>query len=273
MKFAKLEGAGNDFIVIEDFFADFKGKEEYISKRVCDRHFGIGADGVLFVRHTNIADIEMVIINNDGSYAAMCGNGLRCFIKYIYEKNIVRKNKIAVLTGDGVKSVELKIEEKKLKEIKVNMGKAEFKPKNIPAISDEKIINKIVKYKNRDIKIISLLVGVPHTIIFNEQFDTELAKYIQNLNIFPEKTNVNFCNIIDENNITVRTFERGVGETLACGTGICASSYVANKIYGLNYNINIKLLNSCIKVEINDDIIYMLGNANFICEGIYTLGE
>lgn len=268
MKFAKLEGAGNDFIILEDFLGDLKEIQGEISKKVCDRHFGVGADGVLFVRNTKIADIEMVIINNDGSYAAMCGNGLRCFVKYIYEKNIVRKNKINVLTGDGIKEVELKLDGEILKEIKVNMGKAEFDVEKIPAISNENIINKIIEYKNREIKITTLLMGVPHTIIFDEDFDLELAMYIQNLDIFPQKTNVNFCEIIDENNIKVRTFERGAGETLACGTGICACAYTAYKFLNANYNINIKLINSCIKIEINDDIIYMLGSANFICEGI-----
>lgn len=271
MKFAKLEAVGNDFIVIEDFNNKFKGNESSFSKKICDRHFGVGADGVLFVRDTDKADIEMCIINKDGSYATMCGNGIRCFAKYVYEKRIVRKDKMKILTGDGVKPVKLEIINNNIKEIKVNMGAGDFDPKSIPANSDKPIIDNILKIGNDNVRITSLLLGVPHTVIFDD-FDLKKAQYIEKHKLFLEGTNVNFCRVIDRENIELRTYERGAGETLACGTGSCAAALVAYKKGYVNSDINIKLLGGMIKTELRDDIIFMVGNANFICEGIY-LGE
>ena len=142
MKFSKMHGNGNDFIVIEDLNNEHLGKEGEIAQKMCHRRFGIGADGILIVRKNENCDIEMVIINSDGSYAAMCGNGIRCFAKYVYEKGIVKKDVLDVLTGDGVKRIFLEIENDKVKTINVNMGFGDFKPKNIPALCDEEIMKK-----------------------------------------------------------------------------------------------------------------------------------
>ncbi|MGL5615578.1 MAG: diaminopimelate epimerase [Sarcina sp.] len=268
MNFVKMHGNGNDFIVIEDLNKALEGQEAKLARKLCHRHFGIGADGILLVRNTDKADIEMVIINNDGSYAEMCGNGLRCFIKYVYERNIVRKDIINALTGDGVKKVEIKAENGVINSMKVNMGKGDFTPANIPANCNEEIVKKHININGESFEITSLLMGVPHTIIFEEtETDINKGKLVEKYELFPRGTNVNFCKVENEKLLKVRTFERGVGPTLACGTGNCASALVAYKLGLVENKVKVVVPGGEIDIEIIDDIVYMIGNAEFICEG------
>ena len=236
MKFSKMHGNGNDFIVIEDLNNEYLGKEGEIAQKMCHRRFGIGADGILIVRKNENCDIEMVIINSDGSYAAMCGNGIRCFAK----------------------------------SINVNMGFGDFKPKNIPALCDEEIIEKKVSVGNGNFEITSLLMGVPHTIIFEEEkYPIECGRDIEKYELFPQGTNVNFCKVIDRNTMEVRTWERGAGPTLACGTGNCASVIAANKLGLVDKEVKVIVPGGELKVNIEDDGVKMIGNASFICDGTY----
>lgn len=270
MKFSKMHGNGNDFIVIEDLNNEYLGSEEEIARKMCHRRFGIGADGILIVRKNEKYDIEMVIINSDGSYAAMCGNGIRCFAKYVYEKQIVKKDTMNVLTGDGVKRIFLETDKDKVKTINVNMGFGDFNPKRIPALCDEEIIEKNVTIENKDFKITSLLMGVPHTIIFEEEkYPIEYGKNIEKYQLFQEGTNVNFCRVIDRNKIEVRTWERGAGPTLACGTGNCASVVAANKLGLVDKKVRVIVPGGELEVNIEDDGVKMIGNASFICDGTY----
>lgn len=272
MKFAKYEATGNDFIIIEDLNCNFTSKfMSDVALCMCDRHFGIGADGAIFVRNTQKADIEMVIINSDGSYASMCGNGIRCFVKYVFDRSIVKKNIVNVLTGDGIKNVELSIENKKLNSIKVKMAKLDFNTEKMSKVSQ--INNMDVDILGEHVFINSMFIGVPHTVILNRDFNLNIAKEIEKYYIFKEGTNVNFCNVIDDNNIEVKTYERGAGITLSCGTGSCACFAVCFRNLLVNSEINIKLLGGAIKASIKDDIMYMIGNANFICEGIFAFSE
>lgn len=270
MKFSKMHGNGNDFIVIEDLNNEYLGREEEIARKMCHRRFGIGADGILIVRKSEKYDIEMVIINSDGSYAAMCGNGIRCFAKYVYEKQIVKKDVMNVLTGDGVKRIFLETDKDKVDTINVNMGFGDFNPKNIPALCDEEIIEKNVIIGNKNFKITSLLMGVPHTIIFEEEkYPIEYGKDIEKYPLFQEGTNVNFCRIIDRGTIEVRTWERGAGPTLACGTGNCASVIAANKLGLVDKEVRVIVPGGELEVKIEDDGVKMIGNASFICDGTY----
>lgn len=269
MKFTKMQGNGNDFIVIDDLNNELLGKESDLAKKLCHRKFGIGADGILLVRHNENTDIEMEIINSDGSYAAMCGNGIRCFAKYVYEKNIVRKPNIKIMTGDGIKEAELTIKDNKVEAIKIFMGKEDYEPKNIPAISEEDIIHKKLTIDGKDIEINSVLIGVPHTVIFEEDYmDINLGGLIEKNPIFPKGTNVNFCKIIDGEKIEVRTWERGAGPTLGCGTGNCASVIIANRLGYVGNNVTVTVPGGQIQVELKNEGVYMIGDADFICEGI-----
>jgi len=214
INFTKMQGTGNDFVVIEDFDGIYDNLEE-LSIKLCNRHFGIGADGILVVRKSSIADIQMVIINADGSYASMCGNGIRCFAKYIWEKKYVQGEKIKIETGDGIKLASISVKDGVACGVTINMGKYNFDPKSIPALSKEEIVNKKLEINNKEYYITSLLMGVPHTIVFgkDEDYKVEEGKFIENYETFPEKTNVNFCEVVDKDMIRVKTWERGAGIT------------------------------------------------------------
>lgn len=268
MNFYKMHGNGNDFIVVDDRNEQYIGKENELAKKVCHRHFGIGADGILLVRNNIKADSEMVIINSDGSYAAMCGNGLRCFIKYIYELNIVKKTKMKIMTGDGLKEVEIKLQDDKILEIKVFMGKASYQPKSIPAEVNEEIKDFKISANNKEYTITSMLMGVPHTIIFEDsETNIEEGKTIEKHKIFPKGTNVNFCKVIDRNNIKVRTWERGVGPTLACGTGNCAAAVAAFDKGYTNKRVRVHVPGGVLEVLIEREGVYMIGDAEIVCSG------
>ena len=271
MNFVKMHGNGNDFIVIEDLNNELKGQEGALAKKVCHRRYGVGADGILLVRKQN-ETIEMVIINSDGSYAAMCGNGIRCFAKYVYDNSLVKDKNFDVITGAGIKRISLTVDKNnKALEIKVNMGFPEFKPESIPCtIQGEDVIGKVIKANNKEYKINSLLMNIPHTVIFEEdETDIEEGNAIEHHDIFPERTNVNFCKVLDEDTIRVRTWERGAGATLACGTGNCASAVIANKLGFVGNRVNVIVPGGKLKVYIEEDGVYMIGSAEYICKGTY----
>ncbi len=269
MNFVKMQGLGNDFILIEDTQELLINKEVELAKKYCHRRFGIGADGLVIIRESSIADAKMVIINSDGSRANMCGNAIRCFAKYLYEIKKIKKTELNIETGDGVKAVKLYIENGKVILVKVNMGKASFKGKDILLKDKDKLINEEVIISNKTYKLTSLLMGVPHTILINnnKEYSIEDGRIIENYDLFIEKTNVNLVNIINENNIEVQTWERGAGATLACGTGCCASVVALNKLRICLDKVNVKTLGGNLEVQINSGDVYMIGEAGFICMG------
>nr|WP_152752688.1 diaminopimelate epimerase [Clostridium estertheticum] len=268
INFTKMQGTGNDFIVIEDL------EEKYndlgvLSKKLCDRHYGIGADGILVVRKSTIADIQMIIINADGSYASMCGNGIRCFAKYIFEKKYVLSENIKIETGDGVKLASICVCDGEFKGVTINMGKYNFNPINIPALSSIEIINKKLDTNNKDYYITSLLMGVPHTIVFGKLEDYEVCegKVIENNSLFPQKTNVNFCEVVDKNRIRVKTWERGAGPTLACGTGSCAAVVAANRLGYTEGKVEVHVPGGILNIEIIKGEVLMEGPAETVFKG------
>ncbi|MFA9399267.1 MAG: diaminopimelate epimerase, partial [Clostridiaceae bacterium] len=216
------------------------------------------------VRKSEKAQIRMDIFNADGSYAAMCGNGIRCFAKYVYEKDIVKNTEITIETGDGIKIAYLEVVEEDVRNIKINMGFAKF---------EEDIKDKKIFANNKEYIINTINLGVPHTMIFGklEDYDVEEGKYIEKLSIFREGTNVNFCEVIKDDEINIKTFERGAGATLACGTGTCASVYLA---YYKGFTKNKVLANlpgGKLFIEIEEDGIYMTGPAKLVFSGEINL--
>ncbi|MCM8711023.1 diaminopimelate epimerase [Clostridium sp. SYSU_GA19001] len=271
MKFTKMHGNGNDFIVIEDL--DNKITDEgALARELCNRNFGIGGDGILIVRKSNIAHIQMVIINSDGSYAAMCGNGIRCFAKYVWENNLVSSENIDIETGDGIKKAYLTIEDNEVKTVTINMGTSSFKPHLIPAKADEEIINKTITAGEKKFVISSLLMGVPHTVILGqlESFDVNDGKLIEKHSMFPQGTNVNFCEVINRNKIKVMTWERGAGPTLACGTGSCAAVVVANKLGLIEDKATVLIPGGSLFIEITNEGVFMTGPAVVSFQGEYN---
>ena len=275
MNFYKMQGAGNDFVFIEDFNYEIKNECE-LAKKLCDRHFGIGADGLVIVRKSEIANAKMIIINADGSRPNMCGNAIRCFGKYVYEHKIASGNKFSVETGDGVKEIEIILERNKVKYVRVYMGNPSYDGRDIPLNNIDSLIEREITVDNKTYKMTTVLMGVPHTIIFEEDREynvIEEGSKIEKLELFTEGSNVNFVKIIDETHIRVNTWERGAGATLACGTGCCASVVVAKKL-GLvdrEKEISVKAPGGELVIEVLGDDVYMKGPAEVAFEGEISL--
>jgi diaminopimelate epimerase len=268
LRFTKMHGAGNNFIVFEDISEKYKDLNN-LAKVLCDKAFGIGGDGILVVRKSIIADIQMIIINADGSYAAMCGNGIRCFAKYIYEKGIVSKEVIAIETGDGIKEAKLTISDNIVKEVTINMGMPSYVPEEIPALFDGNIKNKPIVVNDKEYIINSMLLGVPHTVIIDKlsNYDVEEGKFIEKFNLFPAGTNVNFCEVTTRDEISVKTWERGAGATLACGTGATASVVACNNLGLVDKKVLVNIPGGRLIIEIKDEGILMTGPAANVFEG------
>jgi len=266
-----MQGAGNDFIFVEDFNLEIKD-ECKLAKKLCDRHFGIGADGLVIVRNSDVAEAKMIIINADGSRANMCGNAIRCFGKYIYEKKIVDKTKFSVETGDGVKEIEIILEDNKVKYVRVYMGKGSYSGKDIPLNDLETLIDTDVEIDKEIYKMTTVLVGVPHTIIFenSKEYDVkEDGSKIEKYKLFKQGTNVNFVKVVDSNHIIVNTWERGAGATLACGTG-CSAAVLVSKRLGLvdkDKEIFVKAPGGELIIEVLEEGIFMKGPAEFVFSG------
>lgn len=232
--FTKMHGLGNDYICInslENILAE--NKLPQIARYMCNRNFGIGADGLILVQESTIADIKMRIFNKDGSEAEMCGNGIRCFAKYIYDNKIIDKQSISIETKAGVKGVRLKVLNGEVYEIEVDMGRPIFDDiKNI-SVQNNYRIPISVNIKVDDTRFIgnNVSMGNPHLVIFvNNVENIDIEKYgpaIENMKCFPNKINVEFVQALGRNTLKIRTWERGVGETYACGTGSCASFCIA----------------------------------------------
>ena len=272
INFTKMQGTGNDFVVIEDLEGKYENLEE-LAKKLCDRHFGIGADGILVVRKSDIADLQMVIINADGSYASMCGNGIRCFAKYIWEKKYVTSNSIKIETGDGVKLASIDVKQGLAVGVTINMGKYDFNPKSIPALVEGEIINKKLEINNKEYRITSMLMGVPHTIVFGgaDEYAVQEGEAIEKFNLFPEKTNVNFCEVVNRNTIRVKTWERGAGPTLACGTGSCASVVAASRLGYVEGKVTVHVPGGLLYIEIVNDEVLMEGPAEITFDGKFFI--
>jgi len=272
IEFVKLHGAGNDFIAIDGEKYVYEDYSE-IARKMCHRRFGIGADGLLVAKHSSVADCCMVYYNSDGSRAKMCGNGLRCFVKYVHDTGLVAKTEFDVETLAGTIRVQAAVQDGNVVSVKADMGRAELSPEKIPVnSSDGDFLNKAIEVDGYDMNISAVLVGVPHAVVYVDTIDMETVKRlgprIENHSIFPERTNVNFVEVVDKNNLKVATWERGCGYTLACGTGICASAYVSNVLGLSSESVNVESEGGKLKIDIIDGLIYMDGPAVKICEGV-----
>ncbi|MDO5516889.1 MAG: diaminopimelate epimerase [Clostridium sp.] len=271
MNFYKMQGAGNDFVFVEDFGGNIKD-ECGLAKKLCDRHFGIGADGLVIVRNSDVAKAKMVIINADGSRANMCGNAIRCFGKYVYEHKIVTETKFPVETGDGVKVIEIILNTDKVKYVRVYMGVPSYEAKDIPLDYVDNLIDAEINVNDKVYKATTVLMGVPHTVIFEKEREYDVVNegpVLEKYKYFKEGSNINFVKIIDETHIRVNTWERGAGFTLACGTG-CSASVVVAKRLGLvdkDKEIYVKAPGGELIIEVIGDDVYMKGPAEVSFEG------
>lgn len=266
--FTKMQATGNDFILINYLENRLEYSYKLLAQFLCDRHYGVGADGILIIEKSDIADFKMRIFNQDGSEAEMCGNGIRCFAKYVFEKKLINKQFFNIETLAGIKLVSLDIEGENVTAVEVDMGKPMFELENIPVIYLENNYKGKIYIENLEVYPVS--VGNPHAVCFVENLDNfdieRYGKLIEDYKYFPNKTNVEFAKILDEEHVKVRVWERGVGETLSCGTGACAVSVVSNKYKEAKNNLIIDLLGGTLKINCSETI-KLKGPAEIVFEG------
>lgn len=285
IEFSKLNGQGNDFIIIDATVSHIKFSTSQIAE-MCNRNFGIGADGLILIRPSKISDLKMEYYNRDGSVSEMCGNGIRCMARFSYENNLVEENNknFSIETLAGIKKIFLNVENNKVGNIKVGMGNPEFKPKNIPVNIDNnknEIFNYKINIDSKDFFINCISIGNPHCVIFlenNENLNTfpveRWGPCLENHNIFPNKTNVEFVQIKNTEELNMRVWERGVGETLACGTGACAAGVCAIKLKKVKINkvaVNVPGGKINITWDQSDGMIYLEGRVEHNFDGQYYL--
>ena len=275
VNFTKMHGLGNDYTYIDCYTKDVEIENlSEFAKIVSDRHFGIGSDGLILIYKSAYADFRMRVFNKDGSESEMCGNGIRCVGKFVYDQGLTKKRIITIETLAGIKTLYLNIENRKVKTVKVDMGEPIFEAKKIPVLSREDIVRNLeIKAYDKNFKFTCVSLGNPHAVTFLENVDEfKVGRYgaiIEKDGYFPKKTNVEFVEIIDKSHIKMRVWERGTGETLACGTGACAA-VVASIINRRTQNkVEVERLGGYLNIEWSEenDHIYMEGPATTVFEG------
>ncbi|NBJ93658.1 diaminopimelate epimerase [Parablautia muri] len=275
MKFTKMHGCGNDYIYVNgDKEKILDEKKPEIVRRLSDRHFGIGGDGVIFINPSREADFEMEMYNMDGSRAEMCGNGIRCVGKYVYDKGLTNKTEISVVSCGKTKYLTLFPENGLIGSVRVNMGSPILKASEIPVIADgEEVIGERIEVDEKIYQMTCVSMGNPHAVIFMDEVSQlpleKIGPLFENHVRFPNRTNTEFVKVLDRENVQMRVWERGTGETLACGTGACAVS-VACILNGLTKEqVAVKLLGGTLQIQWDrkENLIYMTGPAVTVFEG------
>lgn len=284
MKFTKMHGIGNDYVYVNCFKENIKSPFA-VARFVSDRHFGIGSDGLILIKPSEIADCEMDMYNLDGSQGAMCGNGIRCVAKYAYDYGIVNKTNISVATKSGIKYLDLTVKDGKVETVRVNMGSPVLTAKQIPVVSKtEEVINAPLNIDGKTWHFTGISMGNPHAVVFMEDIEnldieTIGPKFENNLT-FPDRVNTEFVKVLDNHTVQMRVWERGSGETLACGTGACAvavASILNHHVDG-DAPVTVKLLGGDLEIFWNrqENLIYMTGPATTVYDGeidLSFLGE
>ena len=278
MKFTKMQGLGNDYVYVNCFKEKIDNPPE-VEKIVSDRHFGIGSDGLIMINPSKVADFEMEMYNADGSRGEMCGNGIRCVAKYVYDYGLTDKTHISVETLGGIKYLDLTVKDGKVALVRVDMGEPELDPEKIPIImkgySDEtdRVLNAPIKVDGKEYHMTGVSMGNPHDVVYIDDvqgLDIEkIGPKFENHERFPQRINTEFSRVIDRKTVEMRVWERGSGETLACGTGACAVA-VASILNGYTEReVEIRLLGGNLQIEWNeeDNHVYMTGPATVVFDG------
>lgn len=275
MKFTKMQGIGNDYVYVNCFEETVKDPAA-VARYVSDRHFGIGSDGLILIKPSDIADCEMDMYNLDGSQGAMCGNGIRCVAKYVYDYGIVKKENISVSTKSGIKYLDLTVRDGKVALVRVNMGSPVLTASQIPVVSStEEMINAPLKVNRETYYITAVSMGNPHAIVYMTDVDHldigEIGPYFENHMAFPDRVNTEFVEVLDDHTLKMRVWERGSGETLACGTGACAvavASILNGHVDG-EKPVTVKLLGGDLEIfwDRQENLVYMTGPAATVFDG------
>lgn len=273
MKFTKMHGIGNDYVYVNCLKENVENPSE-VAIKISDRHFGIGSDGLILIKPSDVADGKMEMYNADGSQGAMCGNGIRCVAKYMYDYGITDKTSISVETKSGIKYLDLTLKNGKVDTVKVNMGAPILKASEIPVISEkEQVISEPVTIDGKEWEITCVSMGNPHAITYIDDVKhleiEKIGPKFENHEIFPDRVNTEFVHVIDRNTVEMRVWERGSGETYACGTGACAVA-VSSILNGLTEEeVTVKLLGGDLKIFWNreENRVYMTGSATKVFDG------
>lgn len=275
MKFTKMEGCGNDYIYINGFEYQIDNPEK-LAQKVSDRHFGIGSDGLIIINPSAVADFRMDMYNVDGSQGEMCGNGIRCVAKYVYDFGLTEKKQITVETLGGIKTLDLTVVDGKVSTVRVNMGAPVLEANKVPVLSDkEQVIDEPVQVLGKTYRITCVSMGNPHAVTFVDDTDAleigQIGPCFEHDKMFPNRVNTEFVQVLDRNTIKMRVWERGSGETFACGTGTCAS-VVACVLNGkTDHQVTVHLLGGDLFIEYdtNENTVYMTGPARVVFCGEY----
>ncbi len=274
--FQKYHGTGNDFIILNGLENTYTNLAK-LAQKICHRNFGVGADGMMVVEKSLVADIKMVFYNSDGTTAPMCGNGIRCFAKYIYDNKIISQPIFNVETLAGIMKVILTIDKEKVKSVSINMGTPSYDLRKMDVkINAPEYIDGELIVENTIFKITILTLGTLHGVIFVDDIENinidYYGKLIERHKLFPKRINVNFTQIINKNNIKVVTYERGAGRTLSCGTGASAVAVVSSKLKGTSENVKVHVPGGILTITQKDGNVLMDGPAEFICSGHFNFG-
>ncbi len=272
MRFTKMQGLGNDYVYVNCMEEKVENPSE-AAKRVSDRHFGIGSDGLILICPSEKADFEMAMYNADGSRSEMCGNGIRCVAKYVYDYGLTDKTSISVETLGGIKYLDLTVEDGKVSLVRVDMGRPELRADQIPIICEAEVIDEPIVVDGMEYRITGVSMGNPHAVVFLEDLEgldiEKIGPKFENHERFPKRINTEFVRVIDRGMIEMRVWERGSGETLACGTGACAAA-AASILNGLaERRVTVKLRGGSLTVEWDEESgkIYMTGPAEVVFDG------
>lgn len=274
MKFTKMHGIGNDYVYVNCFEETVENPSE-VAVKISDRHFGVGSDGLILIKPSKVADFEMAMYNADGSRGEMCGNGIRCVAKYVYDRGLTDKTSLSIETLAGIKYIDLTVENGKVSLVRVNMGAPELIADKIPVISDTKeVIAQLLLVNGKTYDVTCVSMGNPHCITFMEEdvrkLDlTAVGPAFENHEKFPNRINTEFVNVLDKKTLRMRVWERGSGETLACGTGACATA-VAAIVNGLTEEeVTVELLggNLQIRWDREQNLVFMTGPATIVFDG------
>mgnify|MGYP001394477384 CR=1 FL=1 len=277
LKFTKMQGCGNDYIYINCLEREIDSPES-LSVLLSDRHYGIGGDGIVLILKSDVADARMRMFNLDGSEGKMCGNAIRCIAKYLFDNNIVRKNEMTIETLSGIKKLTLYTRNGQVSSVRVDMGKAELRPEMIPVkLPGESVVARPVTVGDSEYAITCVSMGNPHCVVFCDDIDAldlaSIGPMFENNELFPDRVNTEFVEIMDKNHLKMRVWERGSGETLACGTGACASAVAAvlNGYSDKDTDIRVTLLGGELTIRYTDEAVFMTGECKKVFDGVVEI--
>ena len=274
MKFTKMQGLGNDYVYVNCFQEKIEDPSE-LARKISDRHFGVGSDGLIMINPSDKADFEMEMYNADGSRGEMCGNGIRCVAKYVYDYGLTDKKSISVETLGGIKYLDLTVEDGKVKLVKVDMGKPELEPSKVPVIAEgDRAVDAPIMVEGKEYRMTCISMGNPHAVVFvdcdvRELPLEEIGPKFENHERFPKRVNTEFVRVLDRHTAEMRVWERGSGETLACGTGACAVAAACALNGHTEDEVTVKLLGGDLHIrwDRENDTVYMTGPAEVVFDG------